>query len=336
MTVNLEDIRSVLVVKPSSLGDVVHTLPAVAFLKRQFPHLAIRWVVNSEWAPLLKGNPDIESAVLFPRREFQGAGSWPAILGWARGLRIAGRPDLALDFQGLLRSALICKASGARAIAGLSDAREGAGFLHRTKVEIDPAAHAVDRYLALVRALGVDTSGELVYPLPAGEPPDVESGKAPGDACVVLHPFSRGEGKSFTPAQVAAICRGLAPHRVVVAGVTGAEDVPLPGNAVNLLNRTSLPQLIHLLRGAVFTISVDSGPMHISAALTGQLLGVHTWSDPRRVGPHRGDAWVWKGGRICRVSDLEPVSGAADDGTRGFPDSGIEGLCAFVGERIHL
>ena len=76
---DLAQIRSALVVKPSSLGDIVHTLPAVRRIKRTFPHLQLRWLSNPEWIPLLEGNPDIAQIIPFPRGEFHGIGSLPAL-----------------------------------------------------------------------------------------------------------------------------------------------------------------------------------------------------------------------------------------------------------------
>jgi ADP-heptose:LPS heptosyltransferase len=76
---------------------------------------------------------------------------------------------------------------------------------------------------------------------------------------------------------------------------------------VNLLNRTTLPELCWLLRHARFTVSVDSGPMHIAAAVSANLLSIHTWSDPRKVGPfnsHAPGAWIWKDGKIGRMADF--------------------------------
>ena len=99
--------RSVLVVKPSSLGDVVHTLPAVSLLKRAWPETRLRWIVNPEWAPLLEGNPDVDEIILFPRRELSG--SFTKQLRWLRATGKACRSDLVLDFQGLLRSAIMVK-----------------------------------------------------------------------------------------------------------------------------------------------------------------------------------------------------------------------------------
>ncbi len=93
------------------------------------------------------------------------------------------------------------------------------------------------------------------------------------------------------------LCHALAPLRVVIAGRGGERLVPAD-NVTDLLNRTSLSELIWLIRRAAFVVSVDSGPMHIAAAITTNLLSIHTWSDPEKVGPHPRSAWIWKDGRV--------------------------------------
>ena len=112
-------IRSILIVKPSSLGDIVHTLPAVAAIKAHWPGAHLRWIVNPEWAPLLEGNPHVDEVVIFPRRDFRGVRGLMRIAPWARALRERINADLVLDFQGLLRSALIaklCRGEGGRIV----------------------------------------------------------------------------------------------------------------------------------------------------------------------------------------------------------------------------
>src|SRR6187401_2050439 len=79
--------HEVLIIKPSSLGDVVHTLPCLVMLRRAFPNARIRWLVNSEWAPLLENNPHLDEAVLFPRQELRGLPGILRIAPWARRLR---------------------------------------------------------------------------------------------------------------------------------------------------------------------------------------------------------------------------------------------------------
>ena len=296
----MSDPRTILIIKPSSLGDVVHTLPAVARIRRRWPKARIHWLVNHEWAPILAGNPDIDGVIEFPRQNFRGLAGWRRLPGWVSELRERVQPDLVLDFQGLLRSAYIARKVGGECW-GTSDSRELARFFHHRIVPVPPRSepvHAVRRYLALAAALGCDISEPLEWRLPEGSRPE----GCPDDF-ILLHAFSRGQDKSLTVAEVTAFCGQLAPATVLLAGRT---ELPLssPTNAVNLLNRTSLPELCWLLRRARFAVSVDSGPMHIAAALNPHLLAIHTWSDPRKVGPFQPGAWVWKDGGISRAADF--------------------------------
>jgi ADP-heptose:LPS heptosyltransferase len=290
--------RSILVLKPSSLGDVVHTLPAVAALRRHFPHARIAWMVNPEWAPLLEGNPSIDAVLPFPRSRFRGPLGPLRLLPWARDFATEAASDLVLDFQGLLRSAFIGKLCRIRHFHGLSDAREGARFFYDATARVTPSQHAVDRYLALVASLGVPVPRPLEWPLPAAPLPEGFDADRP---FIALHPFSRGQGKSLSLPDLETLCRSLAPLRLVLLG---RFESPLPPSLSSLphlenwLNRTSLPQLVSLLRQASWTISVDSGPMHIAAALSPRLLSIHTWSDPQRVGPYPPEAWIWQNGSL--------------------------------------
>ena len=295
--------RSILIIKPSSLGDVVHALPAVARVRRRWPEAKIHWLVNPEWAPILAGNPDIDEVIEFPREDFRGIAGWARLPRWIRELRERVRPDLTLDFQGLLRSALVARfacAVGGESW-GTSDSRECARFFHKHIVRVPPRSeplHAVHRYLALVAALGCDIAEPLEWRLPAGTQP----ANCPDDF-ILLHPFSRGEGKSLTTDETEALCHALSPLPIVIAGKSDAALPSLP-NTTNLLNRTSLPELCWMLRRAKFTVSVDSGPMHIAAALSPRLLSIHTWSDPRKVGPFSPNAWVWKDSKMGRLADF--------------------------------
>lgn len=285
--------------KPSSLGDIVHTLPAVRLLKRRWPEAHLSWIVNPEWAPLLDGNRHVDEVVIFPRRDFRGVRGVLRIAPWARALRERMNADLVLDFQGLLRSALISKLCCGKEgrIAGLSDAREGARHFYDECVDVSHCTHAVDRYLALAHAVSAEMPPPLSWRLPAGTEP---AGFSTAERFVVLHPFSRGKGKSLSVGEVSAFCRGVSPIRVILAGRTD-ERVPPLANVTDLLNRTTLPELIWLLRRAAFVVSVDSGPMHIAAAITPLLVSIHTWSDPSKVGPYHPDAWIWKDGALFQM-----------------------------------
>lgn len=326
-------------IKPSSLGDVVHTLPAVNRIAKAYPGLPIRWVIDPKWAPLLEGHPALAGTILFPRERFRGALGWWRFLCWTGHLR-ALETGVVLDFQGLLRSALIARLAGANRVVGMSDAREGASCFFDEIVEVDRGGHAVRRYLALADACGAPGKiTEVEFLLPEGMPPGVEGAAALPDRFVLLHPFSRGRGKALTPGQVTRFCEALAPERVVIAGVAAEKDRgALPENAIDLSNRTSLLELLWLMRRAAFTVSVDSGPMHLAAAVTGNLLGIHTWTDPRVVGPFRPEAWVWKAGAIRRVSDLEEKDEALVENRRAkvsaLRDEDITAMAEFVRSQI--
>ena len=294
--------RRILVLKPSSLGDIVHTLPAVAALRSKFPAAHITWMVNPEWAPLLENNPQINETLIFPRADFRGPAGWLRFHRWRKGLKTQTPPDLVLDFQGLLRTALVARTFRGVPVYGLSDAREGARLAQTQTVTVDVKSHAVERYLALAAAVGATLPGPPTSDLPAGDRP---AERLPEGPFVVLHPFSRGEGKSLTPEAVAAFCRAM-DCPVIIVGRTDAALAALPENATDLLNKTSLTELLWLLRHAAFVVSVDSGPMHLAAAATDRLLAIHTWSDPCRVGPYRPAAHVWKARNFFPA--LDPAS----------------------------
>jgi len=301
---------------------VVHTLPAVARVRRAFPQARLRWLVNPEWAPLLEGNPHVDEVILFPRRELGGITRLGRQIRWLRDLRARYRSERVLDFQGLLRSAIIGRACRGGMLAGLSDAREGARFFYDRRAEVGGIPHAVDRYLALAREAGAEGDGPLEWPLPEGNAP----GRFRTQGYVLLHPFSRGAGKSLTPQEVTLFCRSLR-CPVVLAGrsetTTGAWDAF--DHVDNWLNQTSLPELIWLLRHARFVVSVDSGPMHIAAALGRPLLSIHTWSDPARVGPYDPAAWILRERLLFR-------QGGGIAKPRAAPD--FEAVAAFVAEEM--
>jgi heptosyltransferase I len=295
-----EIVKSILVIKPSSLGDIVHTLPAVALIRDAHPAAQITWVINPEYTPLLRGNPDVNHIHVFPRGELGGLGASRSLMPWLKETRKL-KPDLALDFQGLLRSALIAKLSGAKEICGMSDGREGSRLFYHRIAKVNRREHAVERYLKLAEIADAKIGESLRCPLPTGDPLPRFDEYPP---FILLHPFARGEGKSLSNTVIEAFCHAFAPTRVVIVGKSDRK-IDILENCVGLTNQTSLLQLIRLIRVARFIVSVDSGPMHIAAAVTDRLLSIHTWTDPRRVGPYNPDAWIWKHGKILRVSELE-------------------------------
>jgi heptosyltransferase I len=316
---------SVLVVKPSSLGDIVHTLPAVHYLKTTFRDAEFSWISNTEWVPLLEQNGDLTTIIPFPRGEFKGPGGVFKFFQWCRGL--AGlKPDLVLDFQGLFRSAWISRSAKGKSVFGLSDSREASRFFYDKRALVHSGQHSVERYLALARLAGADTCGLIQFPLPPGKAiPLLEL----PERYVVLHPFARGAGKSLTVREIFEFTRQVAPIPVVIVG-RSEEQFTMDQNGISLVNRTGLPELIWLLRRSSFIVSVDSGPMHIGAALTSELLSIHLWSNPGTVGPYNPEAWIWKDRRIFQVHSNQ--AGKSQAGIDERPD--IAQIAAFVRDRL--
>jgi ADP-heptose:LPS heptosyltransferase len=296
--------RRILIVKPSSLGDVLHTLPVVSAIHRHWPEAEIRWLIHPAWRVLVENHSSVSETILFPREKFRGVSGWLRSLVWMRLLR-DWKPDLAIDLQGLFRSALFARISGATRIIGLSDAREGARYLLHEVVPVDPKDHAVNRYLSILDHLNIPHPELPEHPefeLPQGKIPLGFNSSTP---YIVLHPYARGEGKSLNPDLIRAFIRGAGTHRTIILGK--GEPVPdLPPPAEDWSNRTDLLELIGILRGAAFIVSSDSGPMHLAAVLhPATTLAIHRWSDPLKVGPYFPESLVWKGGRIARVAELD-------------------------------
>jgi len=287
--------RSVLLIKPGSMGDVIHALPVASAIRLAWPEAELTWIVDPRWAPLLSGNPAVSAVKHFPREDFRGPGGWSRAVRWYAGLR-EEKPDVVVDLQGLLRSALMAKCSGGKSVFGLGDAREGAGLFYSRSAATVSDEHAVRRYLRVLPLLGIEVPETCAFPVPAGDFPDLP------ERFVVLHPFARGAGKSLGPESIRAFVSEFRSRSSACLVIVGRGDLPpgLPGGVLDLCGKTSIAGLIGILRSARFVLSVDSGPMHLAAAVGTPLLGIHTWSDPRLVGPFANDAWIWQGGEIRR------------------------------------
>ena len=278
------------------MGDVIHALPVASAIHRAWPLTRITWILDPRWSELLEANPTIRKIHSFPRESFRGPSGLIRALRWYRELRSLGA-DTVVDLQCLLRSGLMAYCSGARMVVGLGDAREGAGFFYSRSVPVRKDEHAVNRYLRVLAALGVPIPDALDWAIPRGLRPEA---LITNDPYIVLHPFSRGECKSLTFEAIGTFIQAFREKSVLPIVLAGAPK-PLPDfgpGVVDLLGKTSLTELIGLLRGASYVVSVDSGPMHLAAALGVPLLSIHTWSDPRLVGPFSKNSHIWQGGQI--------------------------------------
>jgi heptosyltransferase-1 len=262
----------ILVVRLGAMGDIIHALPAVASLKTGFPGSRLTWVVEPKWAPLLADNPFIDQIVLLRRDTLAGL-----LESW-RSLR-AERYRFAVDFQGLIKSALVASAAHADRIFGFhqTQLRERAAALFYSNSTVSRAAHVVDRNLDLAAAAGAATLLRT-FPLPAGRP---EGALPPGDF-VLASPLAGWRAKQW-PVEY---------YQALAARLQGQLGIPLvldgpPGSGLD--HCSGLPGLIHATRRAVAVVGVDSGPLHLAAALGKPGVAIYGPTDPARNGPY-GDS----------------------------------------------
>lgn len=271
----------ILVVRLGSLGDVIHTLPAVASLKHSLSRAHLAWLIEPRWAPLVAGNPFVDELILFDRRNLR---NWIEL--WRR-LRNA-RFDTVVDFQGLIKSALPALLARPERIFGFhqSQVRERAAALvysHRVRT---CSAHVVDRNLELAAAAGA-SSLLKIFPLPEGEP----EGELPEGDFVLASPLGGWPAKQWPLACYGELARLLARGPLLPLVVNGAPDqaaalASIPGVRVHL---SALPGLIHATRRAAAVVGIDSGPLHLAAALAKPGVAIFGPTDPLRNGPY-GDS----------------------------------------------
>ncbi len=290
-------------VKPSALGDVVHALPVVATLKRRYPEIPLDWLIEEEAAPLVDGHPAVAGLVVSGRRRWLRQLRHPAELGAALGEMRAllqelrrRRYDVVLDLQGLLKSALYVAAAGAPLRVGLADAREGAGWVltHRVPVPLQPV-HAVERYLALAAAVDArEAVRDFTIPLGARDLAAAQELLAGLQRpVVVIHPAARWGTKLWEAERWRTVAVSLAGDGAGVVVTGGPADVTMAAAICDglqpaprsLAGRISLKALAAVLRSADLMITVDSGPMHIAAAMGTPVLALFGPTDPARTGP---------------------------------------------------
>lgn len=288
----------VLLARLSSIGDVVHTLPVAAALRRAGHDVV--WLVEPAGRALLDENPAVARVVGTPAA--RGL-TWDAARATLRALR-SERCDVALDLQGLWKSAAWARLSGAARVAGWGRRlrREPASaLLLRETLESPPrGTHVIDRNLALLRLLGIEAEGTRDFPLPplARADASVEAGlRALGlDDFVLLDPGGGWAGKLWAPERYAALAAALRLRgfRSLVAWGPGEQDlaervVAASGGAAVRAFPTTLLEFGALARRARLVVAGDTGPMHLACALGAPVLALFGPTDPARNGPFAAD-----------------------------------------------
>ena len=305
--VRLDGARRLLLVKPSALGDVVHALPVAATLHRRYPNIALHWLVEEEAADIVRGHPALSGVVVSGRkrwlRQLQRPAQIPTTLGeircFAAELRNR-RYDAVLDLQGLLKSALYVLATGAPIRVGFAEGREGAPWILTHRIVAPPQpVHAVDRYLALAAAVdATDPVRDFHISL---SPEDLAAARShlatcrvpPGCPRVALHPAARWRTKLWEVPRWRELATALLSEGMGVILTGSREDEPL-GTAIlaglhpqplSLIGSLTLKQLVAVLREVDLLVTVDSGPMHLGAAVGTPVVALFGPTDPLRTGP---------------------------------------------------
>jgi len=292
----------ILILKPSSLGDVVQALPVLRLLKLHYPASEIFWWLDSALAPLLEGDPDLAGVVRFERKRWGKLRHWPEMFRSLRWLR-EQKFDLVIDLQCLARSGAFAWIANGKFLIGLDEVREGArGFYDLAVPRKTFHTHAVDWYLSVLPPLGVPVHKNFTWLPPRPQITVAVKRKWPStfnlqpSTLILLQPGARWENKRWPVNYFAGLVRRLAEKfpaaRFAVLG--NRDDQPLgeiisraaPEHCLNLCGEISLLEMIEWVRLCDLLVTNDTGPMHAAAALGKPLVALFGPTEPRRTGPY--------------------------------------------------
>lgn len=292
-----------LIVRLSSIGDVIFAMPAVAALRRRFPHARITWVAERQCAELLRESPAIDALVEIDTRAWRngwfrtnGAGLFRDEIRSIRKIR----PDVAIDFQGLLKSAVIARLSGAPKRIGFAaeHLREPASrFFYSEVVRVDPSLHVARKNLCLLESFGVSEASPLEFPIAIGQETRDWAGRQieslGGRKFAIVNPGGGWSTKLWEPARFAQVADWLWERFGINSIVTfGPGEEHLAGEVVSqsvtgaaMKLRTSLKQFAALAEQAVLFVGSDTGPMHLAAARGVPVVGLYGPTQVNLNGP---------------------------------------------------
>ena len=292
MEKKMTGIKSLLVVKPSSLGDIIHALQVIQGVAAAMPDCKITWVARDRFAPLVEAAPFVHEVIHFRRKE--GLRGIREVLGKLRGRHF----DMVWDMQGLLRSALMARAPKSKHRWGRRDNRECAGLFYGEKVSLPPGEgphHAIPVLQEFPKMMGLD--GAVTYPL--GIRNEGKFGwedffEGPATERFVIFTDSRGVGKEWLGFDKLThlIWEKIPGSRVAwCAGASASPSGEIPeGRFLNLTGCPLDEMTALVLQPSVF-IGNDSGPMHLSAAVGNRVLAIFGPTAPERFGPWPIGAW---------------------------------------------
>jgi lipopolysaccharide heptosyltransferase I len=310
-----ENVKRFLVIRLSSIGDIVHALPAVSALAESFPDAEVDWLVETQHAHLLLGNPSLAKAIdlntLGWRKSLWSPSTWAQVReGW-RALRFS-EYDAVLDFQGLWKSAVLAWVARSERRIGFdrSELREGtAGVLYTHRVDTGDRKHVIEKNLALVEFLGGRTAG-WKFDLPSRREDEefvrAELARQRIQTFMILNPGGGWRSKCWSPANYAKVLTELAgmfSGHVLLTGAPGEEPLieeilKESKNERAAYFPSSVLQFICLARKARLFVGGDTGPLHLAAAASTPIVGIYGPTNPARNGPFaRADIVLWNRSR---------------------------------------
>ena len=302
--IDTSQVKKILVIKMSSLGDIVHTLPVLPLLKERFPEVEISWLVEKGHQPLLLQNPFIDSLITVDtlrwRKKPLSLSTYRELFSAIKELR-RGRFDLAIDFQGLIKSGLLAFLSGVplRLGFGKNNLREpwSSIFLNRSRPSAAQEIHVIDKNLGLLKPLGIDSS-RVEFPLAVSEDAEryvTESLRALKlTEFVIINPGGGWRSKRWSPEKYASLADMIIDrvgYQILLTWGPGERELAREiasrmksSSAISF--STDIPQLIALIKRAKLLVGGDSAPLHLAVACGIPAVGIYGPSDPDRNGPY--------------------------------------------------
>ena len=302
----------ILIVRLSALGDIIHALPVLFALKRELPDVSVDWLVEDNYAPILALVPELDRRIIV-RASVAGPASGRAAaegpqtitfgrggIGYLRAVSFlrAQRYDAALDLQGLIKSAVWAKASGAKRVIGFKRdyLREPQAVRFYSETVVPPrSGHVIDKNLSVLGALNVPDT-PMTLRLQASASSDVVAAIVAAGGprkFIVLNPGAAWPNKRWPADRFGAVAAGLFRRTRLRSLITWGPSerelaesvVAASGGAAKLAPATSVADLAVLLRDAAVVVSGDTGPLHIAAAMGTPLVGLYGPTWPERNGP---------------------------------------------------
>ena len=289
----IKDPRKILIIKPSSLGDVVHSLPFLNVIRTCFPKAEIHWVIAKGLEGLLEGHPMVNKLWIINKDKWKKIKNVKGTINELKGLFKELKKekfDLVVDLQGLLRSGILTSATSAPVRIGFAEEREGSKFFYTHKVKGGRNIHAVDRYLKIADFLGCNIT-DIRFPFPLHFKSSIITNYSLPEDYAVIVPGARWKTKVWPSKKFGKLSSKLPIMTVIVGSKTDidiANEIAAlsKGKATSLADKTDLKELIEVIRNARLMVSNDSGPMHIAAALGIPVFAIFGPTDPLRTGPY--------------------------------------------------